>query len=208
MVNENFVETYLSIQQEVKCDLEIEYVYHTNRLEGSKLPKYATIKVLTAAKGVYRPQRFRYKDIIAAYNHPRAIRYIRKLASIPDYKITEAYIRRIHSTISEHLITNPGQYRDHDVAISGSKFIPPSYQDVREEMEGLVNFMNNKGTLDAIEHASRVHFRLARIHPFSDFNGRVARLLTKRLTIISREKFLWYTYLSVNSCWDKINLGR
>jgi len=49
MVEENFAETYFSIQQDIKQEFEIDYIYHTNRLEGSKLPKYATIKVLTAA---------------------------------------------------------------------------------------------------------------------------------------------------------------
>ncbi len=33
--------------------------------------------------------RFRYKDIVAAQNHPRAIKFIRRMASIPHYKISE-----------------------------------------------------------------------------------------------------------------------
>jgi len=34
---QNIVETYQSIQQRIEKELEIEYIYHTNRLEGSYL---------------------------------------------------------------------------------------------------------------------------------------------------------------------------
>jgi len=37
-------------------------------------------KVLMPQKGV-AANRFRYKDILAAQNHPRAIKFIRKMAS-------------------------------------------------------------------------------------------------------------------------------
>jgi hypothetical protein len=43
---QNIVETYQSIQQRIEKELEIEYIYHTNRLEGSYLMKWATERVL------------------------------------------------------------------------------------------------------------------------------------------------------------------
>jgi len=61
------------VQQEIENDLEVEYIYHTNRIEDSELTKWATERVLLE-KAV--DDRFKSKDIIAAQNHSRAIKFV------------------------------------------------------------------------------------------------------------------------------------
>jgi hypothetical protein len=68
---------YRGLRQEFNIRREINYIYHTNRLENSYLPRWATEKVLTAAL-LRKSKRFREKDILAAQNHPRAIKYVRE----------------------------------------------------------------------------------------------------------------------------------
>jgi len=146
----------------VKKALEIEYIYHTNRLEGSYLMKWATERVL---KGI-PVKKFRSKDIVAAQNHSRAIKFVHRMASTPKYNITEADIKNIHFMISGHLIPNPRQYRTDDIDLT------PLPSEIPKDMNKLVNFIN-KGyqKLGLIEKASCVHYQFSRIHPFTSTRG-------------------------------------
>jgi hypothetical protein len=86
-VGGNIAEVYQPILQEVGNDLELEYIYHTNRFE--------------VLKGVAVNNRSKSKDILLAQNHLRAIKFVRRMASLSDYNTSEADIKNIHFTISE-----------------------------------------------------------------------------------------------------------
>ena len=73
--------------------------------------------------------------LVYSQNHPRSVLYVKKIASIPNYQITEADIKRIHGMVAEHLVA-AGQYRDHNLGIAGAKFIPPSFLEVSERTLG------------------------------------------------------------------------
>ena len=82
-----------------KCN-EISLVRGELRCYCSYLTKWATERVL---KGI-PVKKFRSKDIVAAQNHSRAIKFVRRMASTPKYNITEADIKNIHFMIQGHLI--------------------------------------------------------------------------------------------------------
>ncbi len=68
-------------------------------------------------------------------------------------------------------------YRTDNVRISGRDSIMPVGSDkVNREMETLLSFVNGSD-LHPVENASLVHMHLVRIHPFSDGNGRISRLM-------------------------------
>ena len=121
-VGSNTAEVYQLIQQKISNNLKVEYIYHTNRLEGSQLTKWATAKVL---KDIAVDNRSRSKDILAAQNHPRAIKFLLKMAAIPNYNISEADIKNLHFMLSEHLVADSGEYRtDDDVRFVSQQEIP------------------------------------------------------------------------------------
>jgi len=67
----------------------MEYMYHDVRLESNNnLPKWVGRKTLS--KKVVNGKRFKSKDILLAQNLFRAIQFVRRAASTPDYNITEA----------------------------------------------------------------------------------------------------------------------
>ncbi|MDP3741722.1 MAG: Fic family protein, partial [Candidatus Micrarchaeota archaeon] len=71
-----------------------------------------------------------------------------------------------------------GEYRDSEVGISGSNWKPPSAKLVESEMEKIfVQFKQLKKTLHPVELASWLHNKFVQVHPFTDGNGRTARLL-------------------------------
>ena len=68
--------------------------------------------------------------------------------------------------------------RNHQVAISRSKFMPPMPAELDIELKDFFEWYNkNKDKLNPIELAALVHLKFVTIHPFSDGNGRISRLM-------------------------------
>ena len=59
----------------------------------------------------------------------------------------------------------------------GAVFVPPPPQSIAEMLSSLERFIADDRDLPPIVRAGLVHVQLASIHPFSDGNGRIARLL-------------------------------
>jgi len=85
-------EIYWQIQEEITNSTLMEYMYHDVRLESnSNLPKWVGKKILS--KKVVNRKRFQSKDILLAQNPHRAIAFVRRMADIPKYDITENDIK-------------------------------------------------------------------------------------------------------------------
>ena len=69
-----------------------------------------------------------------------------------------------------------GFYRRHGVRIVGSNVATANFLKVPELMEELFKEINRKQK-DVIKHAALIHSKFEQIHPFSDGNGRIGRLM-------------------------------
>ncbi|HEY5973879.1 MAG TPA: Fic family protein [Geobacteraceae bacterium] len=102
--------------------------------------------------------------------------------------ITHQFIRELHTLTVRGLEREgdrtPGTYRTGSVTIAGAAHRPPDALRVPDYMEELVAFINRADPFkyDLLKVAL-VHHRFAWIHPFSNGNGRVVRLLTYALLI-------------------------
>jgi Fic family protein len=78
----------------------------------------------------------------------------------------------------------PGQYRNGPVRIAAAPHLPPDALEVPSYMAELVGFINapHPPKYDLMKVAL-AHHRFAWVHPFSNGNGRVVRLLTHALLI-------------------------
>ena len=71
-----------------------------------------------------------------------------------------------------------GRIREHQVAISGSRFVPPAPVEVYPLLREFFRWYDrSKPRLQPVELAVLVHLKFVTVHPFSDGNGRLARLL-------------------------------
>jgi Fic family protein len=71
-----------------------------------------------------------------------------------------------------------GKVRNHPVAISGSRFMPPSPVEVQPLLREFFRWYDrNKSSMHPVELAAVVHLRFVTVHPFADGNGRMSRLL-------------------------------
>ena len=176
--------------KKIEEQMQIDFVYNSNKIEGSTLSRGETelvLKGVTVGKKSI-PEALARKElghVLAAQNHPSAIEIVKKIAFNKTYKITERDIKMLHKVAMDRIIATAGRYREHDdLAVRGAGFTPPLFYDVPKHMKELVSLINNNSDeLRPIEHAAQVHYDFVWIHPFEDGNGRIARLIMNLLLV-------------------------
>lgn len=150
---------------------DVRMVHESNAIEGNSLTLRETEMVLS--KGVTisgKP----LKDHVEALNLALAWDRVKQLASSGN-KLSESDLLELHRIILTRVEDNhAGHYRSGAVRISGSNHVPPNPIKVPELMEAL--FAELQSMPDAIDKAAKIHHGIASIHPFTDGNGRTARL--------------------------------
>ena len=120
-------------------------------------------------------------------NIEAAMRYVEQ-AMQAGAPLTETFIRDLHhiavSTLQREGDKTPGAYREGPVTIAMSAHLPPEAVAVPQYMKELTDFVNTTSApkYDLMKVAL-THHRFGWIHPFSNGNGRVVRLLTYALLI-------------------------
>jgi excisionase family DNA binding protein len=164
-------------------NMEIEYTYNSNAIEGNTLTLRETQLVIREGVTINGKS---LSDHLEAKNHPKAIEYMESLAKQKDIVriLQEKDVLKIHELIFSGILENAGNYRNCQVYIEGSDQSPPSACEIPDLMKQLLQWLNNNPEeLRPIELAAVFHHKLASIHPFDDGNGRVSRLLTNLLLI-------------------------
>lgn len=104
-------------------------------------------------------------------------------AHVQSAPLDKEFICQVHRIVVEGLVREgderPGAFRTRPVTINKSSHIPPAPTDVDDRMRELVVFINEKhgAQFDLLKDAI-AHHRFTWIYPFTNGNGRVARLLT------------------------------
>ena len=120
-------------------------------------------------------------------NIEEAMAYI-EAAMEPGAAISEHFIRELHALTVRNLVREgdaaPGAYRTSQVSIAQAEHLPPDAVQVPGYKQELVSFINRGDApkYDLIKLAL-AHHRFGWVHPFSNGNGRVVRLLTYALLI-------------------------
>jgi Fic family protein len=157
---------------------DIELTYTSNAIEGNTLTLRETAEVIEHGITVGGK---RLKEHLEAVDHYAAILWMRELAA-QTMPISENVIRELHRRIvarSEPDIA--GIYSPHRRRIAGSPVVFPNPLKIPDLMADLGHWPETVDPTPAT--AFDAHFRLTAIHPFSDGNGRTARLLTKLLLL-------------------------
>jgi cell filamentation protein, protein adenylyltransferase len=71
-----------------------------------------------------------------------------------------------------------GQIRKHGVRITGSRFVPPSRVELQPTLRDFFGwYSRGKQKMHSVDLAALVHLKFVTIHPFTDGNGRISRLM-------------------------------
>jgi Fic family protein len=145
----------------------------TNAIEGNTLNLDEVTKVI--------------EDGITVPNHPvrdlmETIQHTAALAEVTSGRIREVNMKSaldLHNMIFHGILLDAGQWRMVNVRISGSKYSPPRVEKLISLLQAWEQHyveMEMKRE-DIFSQAAEMHLGFESIHPFSDGNGRVGRLL-------------------------------
>lgn len=162
--------------KQLKNYFDVEFTYNSNAIEGNTLSLRETKVILEDGITVGKGKSLR--EHLEVINHKEAIDYVENLIK-ENADISEKITKEIHYLVLKGIDDdNAGKYRTTNVLISGSDHTPPEHYLVSEKMEQLLSwYIDKKNELHTIELAAYFHHHLTYIHPFSDGNGRLARLL-------------------------------
>lgn len=154
---------------------EVDMTYHSNAIEGNRLTLRETWLVLRKGMTIRGKS---MNEHLEATNHAEAISLLEKMVD-GKKKIREMDVLNLHAVILDKISPkDAGFYRHEQVFIGGSKIVLPSWKKVPELMKSVYSELNTKDKgISAIQSSVKVHHDTARIHPFVDGNGRLARLL-------------------------------
>lgn len=165
-----------SLVEKLKEQFSIDLTYNSNAIEGNKLTLKETYLVINDGLTVKGKS---LKDHLEAKNHHEAIHFLYDLIEHEKkHTISEQLIRSLQQLIIKDIEDREaGSYRKGSVMISGSSHRPPPAFEVPKLMEELMAWVRkNQKKMHPVEMAARAHHKLVHIHPFTDGNGRTARL--------------------------------
>mgnify|MGYP002796229625 CR=1 FL=1 len=162
--------------KELDAYFRIGTTYTSNALEGNSLTLSET-KVLLEDGITIGGKPIR--DCYEATGHARAYDYMLEIARGGPLQFREEDILRLHALFYGGIDPDhAGRYREDQVFITGTEYIPPTADEVPGLMAKLVEDLNQrKNGTHPVLLAAYAHRRLVDIHPFQDGNGRTARLL-------------------------------
>lgn len=190
-------------RQDIYDSFLLSLTYHTNSIEGSTMTEPDVRSVLFDGVTVPNKSVLEHQE---AKNHQAALGYVMKWIQEKNDKIDKNFVRNLHQILMNGIISNAGVFRDHSVRMVETNVTTSNYLKIPRDMEDFLDSFNQlpPSTLEQVNLIARSHARFEQIHPFSDGNGRLGRLLMLiqafryrfAPVLIRRErKQAYYTYL-------------
>lgn len=179
----------------------LSLTYHTNRIEGSTLTEDETSAILF--RDVVLPDK-NLIEHLEVKNHQTALQYLFNHMASGSGRLDQGLVLSLHRMLMNSIRPDAGAYRQHSVRIVGADVPTANYVKVPRLMAELVEEINAP-VKDIVSHIAGIHSRFEQIHPFSDGNGRIGRLLVHAMAlrknlppaiILQGKKRFYYTYLN------------
>jgi len=161
--------------QQINKLFKVKTTYSSNAIEGNSHTMQEITDIIE--KGI-RTQKHSASELHEIIGHCRAYDFMFSL--INKKGLTEKDILNFHHLFAKDnkSFTDPGKYRKVDVKIKGSNRELPKFEEVPKKMLEYIGWINKeRNNLHPVLFAAEANRRLVNIHPFSDGNGRIARLV-------------------------------
>jgi len=148
------------------------------------------------------------KDLREALNYEAALTY--GLDSIEQGgAITLSLIKELHSMLLEDVRNEGdvvGDFRDHMVHLTSPQpgqrpFVPPTPAGLNGLMRSLASYIQMGGQYHPLVDAAIIHYFFETVHPFSDGNGRLGRLLI--ILYLASEGYLESPYIYPSAYFNR-----
>jgi len=164
-------ETDQSVLDEIEKKFALLYTYDAVGMVGKNRIPYEDVKRCSQAKALLEYSEREQKEIL---NHLKAFEFVMNEAKTKA-PFNEEKMKDIHEILVDGIFQG-GVYRNVNINIFGATHQPPDYVKVYDRMaKFFVNLEQFKGS--PLELATYAHASIAKIHPFVDANGRLAKLV-------------------------------
>ncbi|HVC92372.1 MAG TPA: Fic family protein [Pirellulales bacterium] len=161
------------IVESVQRDILGERVYSSNAIEGNTFNLGETIETLRTG----HIELSRKREATEVINLGKAIEHIQANLSDSTEPYCVAALLELHRLLLHGIKDEwAGRFRSQQVLIRGAKHQPPDDRFVSEMIEQFLERLRDARDVNGILLATWAHWTIARIHPFMDGNGRMARL--------------------------------
>ncbi|MDD4625397.1 MAG: Fic family protein [Candidatus Paceibacterota bacterium] len=184
---------------DIRDQFILKLTYHSNSIEGSTLTEPDTAAILFDNAALSDKS---LTEHLEAKNHQTALNYLFGHIAKKE-KIDEGLAIKLHGILMNGVHSNAGVYRNHAVRIIGANLPTANYISIPKLIKELMSLAAEKSK-DIIALSASIHSRFEQIHPFSDGNGRIGRLIMNAMLlnanfapaiILQQQKQLYYTYL-------------
>lgn len=206
-----------TLVRKLKEQFSLDMTYNSNAIEGNKLTLKETYLIINDGITVKGKS---LKDHLEAKNHHDALYFLFDLIKHEKkHTINERLIRSLQQLIIKDIEDDDaGKYRQGNVIITGSKHKPATAYRVPQLMEDLIIWIKkNEGKIHPVELAAKAHHKLVHIHPFTDGNGRTARLFMNLIlmqkgyplvTILKNDRKKYYSALEKADAGNFADFGK
>ena len=184
-INKEFWKNYNkqnpTVKEEFDQNFIMAFVFNSNSIEGSTLSPKEVELLLSENISPNKP----LEDVLEAKAAQKTLQFIKNYKENFD----EKFLLKIHEMYFKD--TKPyiaGKYKTHQNRVKGSSFepTPPKYviTDIKNYFK---EYKVLTKELHPLELAAWAHWKLVRIHPFQDGNGRCARIIMN--FILNKNKY-------------------
>ncbi len=172
----------------VLTSYSVNFAYNSGKIENDEITYHDTREVFD--KNGVTSYTGSTKTLFEIQNSKAA--YERMLTAFEDKRIVdETFLKEIQMILTNgtyderryQIGERPGEYKHHDY-VTGKNEVGASVEDVQEEVCELLDELKDIDDKNALVAAAYFHAKFENIHPFSDGNGRVGRLLMNYILLI------------------------
>ena len=160
-----------TVQEQFDQNFVMAFVFNSNSIEGSTLTPKEVELLLRENIAPNKP----LEDVLEAKSAEKTLNFVKNCKE----ELTKEFLLQVHEMYFKE--TKPyiaGKYKTAQNRITGSNFetTPPKF--VQTDMKlYFKEYKRNRKELHPLELAAWAHWKLVRIHPFQDGNGRTARII-------------------------------
>ncbi|MFP6165705.1 Fic family protein [Helicobacter pylori] len=153
--------------------IQIKFSYNSNRIEGSSLTYEQTAHIFDkSALITEKNENIKLDDIFETINHFECVNHLLESYKEP---LSLEYFKTLHKILKKNCSDEViGDFKKHPNFVGDSATTRPKL--VKSELTNLLQHYHSL-TATSLENIIDFHVAFEKIHPFSDGNGRVGRLV-------------------------------
>ncbi|MEK6948816.1 MAG: Fic family protein [Nanoarchaeota archaeon] len=160
-------------KQKLIEDFLIHFIYDSSKIEGSSLS-------LNDTKGLFlhniTPKNKPVDDVKEAEGYREAFYSMMNYKGKLSLKTINKWHAMMFKNTSKDYIA--GKVRLHKIVVTGSRTVFPVPEGVPQLLKDFIKwYLKEEKELNPVELAAMAHLKFVTIHPYSDGNGRISRLL-------------------------------